>query len=404
MRRAWRILAATLPVALAECSSEGCAADALEAASLIQTLTAQKADAGEGGRALQETNSTHGHSKVVSIQREATVQSHAQTWSCSSTVQNMGRGINLGNVYDFNQGNRDPAVVKRQVKWAHDQGFGHVRVPVTWDGHFDANSQLTKQVTEVVDYALGLGLHVVLNTHHEHWLKDGYDGSQHYKDQFWNLWTGIAGHFAYKSSRLSFEVLNEPDKAFGSWNGYPHPYDQLAIDRTKEVNGLGYAAIRSIAGNQDRMIFLHPNAMSSIGTAKAVYPSKWSLPGGGKDACVGVTVHTYDPYDFCGENGHSNYYANPKAMKKDLIFKFKDLRDWAFDTDIPVYVGEYGVGRQMDRQWDRNNENVREYYKFVANHFRESGMAVCAWDDPGWFGMYNQQQLGLHKQVVTPYQ
>ncbi|CAE7331029.1 celCCD, partial [Symbiodinium sp. CCMP2456] len=100
-------------------------------------------------------------------------------------------------------------------------------------------------------------------------------------------------------------------------------------------------------------------------TAKAVYPSKWSLPGGGKDACVGVTVHTYDPYDFCGENGHSNYYANPKAMKKDLIFKFKDLRDWAFDTDIPVYVGEYGVGRQMDRQWDRNNENVREYYKFV---------------------------------------
>ncbi|CAE7803961.1 celCCD, partial [Symbiodinium necroappetens] len=286
-------------------------------------------------------------------------------WSVAGTVQNMGRGINLGNVYDFNQGNRDPAVVKRQVQWAHDQGFGHVRVPVTWDGHFDANSQLTKQVTEVVDYALGLGLHVVINTHHEHWLKDGYDGSQHYKDQFWNLWTGIAGHFAYKSSRLSFEVLNEPDKAFGSWNGNPHPYDQLAIDRTREVNGLGYAAIRSVAGNQDRMIFLHPNAMSSIGTAKALYPSKWSLPGGGKDACVGVTVHTYDPYDFCGENGHSNYYANPSAMKKDLIFKFKDLRDWAFDSHIPVYVGEYGVGRQMDRQWDRNNENVREYYKFV---------------------------------------
>jgi len=404
MRRAWRILAATLPFALADCSGEGCAADALDVASLIQTLTAQKADADEVGRALQEADSTDRHSKALSIQTEATLQSEAQAWSCVSTVQNMSRGINIGNVYDFDQGNRDPAVVKEQVKWAHDEGFRHIRLPVTWDGYFDANSQLTKQVTEVVDYALGLGLHVVINSHHEHWLKDGYDGSQHYKDQFWNLWTGIAGHFAYKSSRLSFEVLNEPDKAFGSWNGNPHPYDQLAIDRTREVNGLGYAAIRSVAGNQDRMIFLHPNAMSSIGTAKALYPSKWSLPGGGKDACVGVTVHTYDPYDFCGENGHSNYYANPSAMKKDLIFKFKDLRDWAFDSHIPVYVGEYGVGRQMDRQWDRNNENVREYYKFVANHFRESGMAVCAWDDPGWFGIYNQQQLGLHKQVVTPYQ
>ena len=26
-------------------------------------------------------------------------------------------------MYDFNQGNRDPAVVKRQVKWAHDEGL-----------------------------------------------------------------------------------------------------------------------------------------------------------------------------------------------------------------------------------------------------------------------------------------
>ena len=35
--------------------------------------------------------------------------------------------INIGNVYDYDQGNRDPAVVKQQVKWALDEGLQPTR-------------------------------------------------------------------------------------------------------------------------------------------------------------------------------------------------------------------------------------------------------------------------------------
>jgi len=43
-----------------------------------------------------------------------------------------------------------------------------------------------------VDDALSLGLYVVINTHHEEWLKDNYDGSTIYHDRFANLWNQMA--------------------------------------------------------------------------------------------------------------------------------------------------------------------------------------------------------------------
>ncbi|CAE7172366.1 celCCD, partial [Symbiodinium pilosum] len=57
---------------------------------------------------------------VVSIQRDAIVQSHARSGDCTGIIDAMGRGINLGNVFDFNQGDRNPEVVKPHIKWAKD--------------------------------------------------------------------------------------------------------------------------------------------------------------------------------------------------------------------------------------------------------------------------------------------
>ena len=63
------------------------------------------------------------------------------------------------------------------------------------------------------------------------------------------------------------------NQAFGSWDSTgrnPHPFDPVAIDRTREINGVGYDAVRRISPG--RMIFLSPNAMASIATASYVYP------------------------------------------------------------------------------------------------------------------------------------
>ena len=320
--------------------------------------------------------------------------------ACWEIANAMGRGINIGETYET--GNRRSfQVVKEQVKWIKDQNFSHVRLPVEWGEHFNASSELTKEITEVVDFAISLGLYVVINAHHQSWLKDHYDGSQHFNQLFWSLWHDIALHFQSRDGHLIFEILNKPAQAFGSWDsGSPHPFDPVAIDRTREINGVGYDAVRRISPG--RMVFLSPNAMASIATASYVYPDSGSLPGGGQDECVGVEVHTFDPWDFAGDTGRQNaYYTSIDDMKQNLLYDvWEKLRIWQFASGITLYVGEFGVGRRD--QSDRNTELVHEYYKFAMNHFRMNGWAAAAWDAPGSYQIFDQTN-GISHQLAKYY-
>ena len=54
---------------------------------------------------------------------------------------------------------------------------------------------------------------MVINAHHESWLKDHYDGSQHFNQLFWSLWHDIALHFKSRDGHLIFEILNKPAQA-----------------------------------------------------------------------------------------------------------------------------------------------------------------------------------------------
>ena len=56
------------------------------------------------------------------------------------------------------------------------------------------------------------GLYVVINAH-QSWLKDHYDGSQHFNQLFWSLWHDIALHFQSRDGHLIFEILNKPAQA-----------------------------------------------------------------------------------------------------------------------------------------------------------------------------------------------
>mmetsp|Transcript_41208 Transcript_41208/g.65349 ORF Transcript_41208/g.65349 Transcript_41208/m.65349 type:complete len:373 (-) Transcript_41208:8-1126(-) len=323
---------------------------------------------------------------------------------CNHLIEAMGRGINIGNTYDMHQDDQNPKTVKERVEWIKSQGFSHVRLPVTWGDSFDPTSQLTKDVTEVADYALDLGLCVIINTHHEEWLKEHYDGSKYFNDKFWSLWHNIALHFQSRDRHLVFEILNEPEKAFGSWPGsgnWPQPFDQWRQQLTRQINAVGYDAVRKVS--PDRMVFVSPNAMASIGTVKAIYPTKWNLPGGGNDECVGVTVHTYDPWNFAGDTGKNSFYGTVEKMKLGLYDTWKDLRAWQFNSGIKLYIGEFGIGRRDCCKAERNTDLVREYYKFAMNHFRANGWSAAAWDDPGWFAIYHQEGNGIHSYLVSHY-
>jgi len=313
----------------------------------------------------------------------------------------MGFGFNLGNCFDMPQNPTGISDVRRVIDLYAGAGAKHVRIPVTWMDGFGGNhladsrgvliarSPRLLDLKAAVSYALQRNLYVVINTHHEHWLKRGYNGAAH-DGIFSNLWKNIATEFRTESPRLIFEILNEPDEAFGSWGGPVRPPDPIAIERTRRINSVGYNAIRSTGGlNARRVIMFGVNGMGNHSMLAQVYPTKPTLPGMGRDAFIVATLHTYDPWEFCGEDGRLAAYPGTQAVQQGV---YRAL-DHAARMGIAVNCGEYGVGRRTNAS-ERNTDTVREYYRVVTKAVLGRGASATPWDDRGWFGLIEPNSGG----------
>jgi endoglucanase len=321
--------------------------------------------------------------------------------------QKMATGFNLGNTFENNLNPHELEKVKPLLELYRSVGMKHIRIPVTWmegfggdtlaepSGRLKETHPRLKQLELVVDYCLDKGMVVMLNTHHERWLKNHYDGSPAFKERFSQLWTGIAERFKNRPPSLIFEVLNEPEGALGSWGGKVTPFDPPALAKTREVNLMGYQAIRATGGaNGTRVILLAPNGQGNQSTLDRVYPSAAELPGAGQDRYLMVTVHTYDPWGFCGDTGT---LANKRSVE-ELQRPILKVAAHAKKLGVPVNYGEYGVGRR-ERQEERNTDTVREYYKTIRQTTLAQGMSNTPWDDKGWFGLVRRKNDGRYEFV-----
>lgn len=305
--------------------------------------------------------------------------------------QMLGAGFNLGNTFDYEIHSTSLKDITPIIDLYASAGMKHVRIPVTWGNPIDGSTLCDdagnvkldhprlKDLTQAVDYALEKGLSVIVNTHHEHWLKEGYDGSAKYNDKFSNLWTGIATHFQDRSPRLIFEILNEPEKAFGDWTGSVRPTEPKALALTRQVNEVGVAAVRKVS--PERIIMIGTNGQGNHSMLDDLYPDATSLPGGGKDERLMVTVHTYDPWNFCGQDGSNANWPGEDAIRAPI----QAVAAHGRKLGVPVNYGEFGVGRTSGNE--RDTDLVRSYYRIVAKTATAEGMSITPWDDRGWFGL-----------------
>lgn len=353
------------------------------AALAIFSLSCKKVTIETSEQVLSSTKSSAG-AKILGV-------------TAAAAIESMGTGFNLGNTFDKNQNSTDTNHIKSIIDLYYTAGMRHVRIPVTWEGGgFDSSlvksSDGTLKTTHprlirlnaVVNYALKKGMYVLINTHHEHWLKDNYDGSAYYKQKFTKIWTGIANYFKSRSDKLMFEVLNEPEGNLGDWSGGIPPTNATAISRTREINKVGYDAIRATGGNNGtRIIMVSPNGQANDGQLDNVYPTKASLPGEGNDAYLAAHVHSYDPWNFCGQNGLNSNYSG----KQQLIDSINATASHAALLSLPVNYGEFGVGRVTAMAYERNSWQVREYYRTMQTTMLANDMAPTVWDDRGWFAL-----------------
>lgn len=182
-----------------------------------------------------------------------------------------------------------------------------------------------------------------------------------------------------------FDVINEPEGKLGQWSGggYPTPVGSQQLEWTRQVNKVGYDAIRATGGNNaTRVIMIEPNGQGNQGMIEEVYPTKASLPGGGTDAYIAIQVHTYDPWAFCGQTGSNTAFPGNSSIESAI----KKVGVHATLLDVPVNYGEFGVGRQSNTA-ERNSDIVRGFYRIFNLTCKAQKMSFTAWDDRGWFGL-----------------
>ena len=283
----------------------------------------------------------------------------------AEAVAQMGRGINLGNTLEPPQEgawNNGPAQEHYFDDYA-EAGFATVRVPVRWDQHlgtaapFAVDAAWMDRVEQVVDWGLERGLFVILNAHHDDWLKNDYDDPT-LQARFDSLWSQIATRFQGKPDRLLFEILNEP-------------FLPMTLEDTDDMNARVLPIIRRT--NPTRLVLYSGASWSSRQQLLAA-----QIPD---DPYVIGYYHSYDPYEF-GLLGEGTWGS--ASDRNTLAQAFQQVADWSASTGVPAILSEFGAIRSGDY-----NARMRHYGAFVAGALAH-GIPFQAWDDGGDFRIYER--------------
>lgn len=281
-------------------------------------------------------------------------------------ISQMRKGINMGNTLEGpNEGDwGNPPVQEYYFDIYKNEGFDFVRIPIRWDQHlgktspFKVDATWMNRIEQIIDWGLDRGLFIVMNSHHDSWIKDTYSNPVN-QARFDSLWSQIAVRFKDKSDHLIFEICNEPVNMTKAQSDEMH---RNAIKIIRKTNPARLIVFQGIDwGGSDGLI-------------NAEIPDDNYLIG---------SFHSYDPYLF-GLEGKGTWGTT--TDKNILKAKFQAIKDWSDRNNIPVLLGEFGCIKTADY-----NSRMKHYkaYMELASSF---GFAPAAWEDGGDFKIFNRQQ------------
>jgi aryl-phospho-beta-D-glucosidase BglC (GH1 family) len=295
--------------------------------------------------------------------------------SISLAGQQLGRGINLGNMFEAPSeaawGNPFKEAYISQIA---DLGFQHIRVPIRWDvaertqltPPYTVNPDFLARIKSVVDLAISKHLYVIINLHHHDEL---FTNPAAAKARFISQWQQISTNFKGYDNHLYFEVLNEPHDALtpALWNSY----FAEALTEIRKTNPsrkvlLGTASYGGTAGVRDLNPPNDPNLI--------------------------LSVHYYNPFNFTHQGadcaGNKDKYIGTKWEdltweRNQVIADFEYAIQWAKQKNMPLHVGEFGSYELADM------ESRAKWTTFIARWLESQGASWAYWEYSAGFGIYD---------------
>lgn len=309
-------------------------------------------------------------------------------------VSHMGAGINLGNTLDstgLREYRPEADDLEYETFWGNpradaetframkEAGFGTVRIPVTWDDHLDEAYQINgpwmDRVQEVTDMALGEGLYVILDIHHEEWLDLKTEREDEIRAEFITVWEQIAERFRDYDERLLFESMNEPRLRDSEVEWTSGTGELRAM-----VNDLNAAFVETVrntgGGNKKRYLLVCPYATNNETEAMEglVVPD---------DSRLIVSIHMYTPYRFC-QKEDGDVMWDTEETRERVATAFREMNDLFVSRHIPVILTEFGCV-------DKGNTEARvAWTKYYVQQAGRYGIP-CIWWDCGGYGLLDRE-------------
>lgn len=315
----------------------------------------------------------------------------------------LGNGWNLGNTLDANtNGTKNnlglstetswgmPGTTQVMIKAISAKGFKTIRIPVSWHNHitdlnYTIDSEWLARVKKVVDWSINSGLTVIINIHHDNLseaeMSSTYgfcvpeDANSPLKTRSISyikaVWNQVASYFKNYDENLVFEVLNEPRCIEKSYEWSTNGYDSKVAAANKIIMEYEKAAldtIRATGGkNASRYVMVPPYA------ANPDMRNGWSLPSDSASGKLIVSVHAYNPYEFCMKDMSVTVFNS--SHKGSIGYLFSSLGTDYVSKGIPVVMGEASAS-------DKNNTAERK--KWVEYYYAKAkalGIPVILWDN-----------------------
>jgi endoglucanase len=330
----------------------------------------------------------------------------------------MGVGWNLGNTFDVWRssganahsgevadietawlGGANNATTQSLIQTVKAQGFGTIRIPVTWSKVADPeNDWLIREdwmdrVKEVVGWALDEGMYVLLNAHHEEDALNMMSLESAEGVYFvTSIWKQVAEAFSDYGERLIFEGLNEPrSREHNEWGGGNATTRAILND----FNQAFVDTVRATGGNNENRILMIPAHAAGSGDNHVngfVIPEDLPRhmvpnPGNASDTVSNKiiwSVHSYAPFAWA-HDGQGDELT--PVLINNIIDDFNDIKIKADNFGVPVVLGEWGsVAFAIQGEQEVRNKNRPLQAEAYVQFALERGFVPVVWDNGGFSG------------------
>lgn len=393
-----------------------------------------KVDYNEGAaRSTTLTFTTGSLAAVLSINQAGRGGSSDPIESAWDMVSNLRMGYNLGNTLEANHDPSEswfnpsgpgdwktyetcwgqPVTTQAIIDAIVEKGFNIIRVPVTWFPHIDENGNINQEwmarVEEVVNYVLSTGSYCIINVMHDTgaraagrtdkqcWLMADMDTYPENTVLYQKIWKQIAERFRDYDEKLLFESFNEILNSSYSWTAPSSATDQ-AYEAINKLQQDFVSTVRATGGN-NQYRNLAVTTYAATGTSDAALQA-FQLPQDVVDNHIYLTIHSYDPYNFCNNNAGKNpdgseYDYNIKIFDDDckatIDAVFARVSKRATECGIPFIFGEFGA---IDEEKSMS-ERVK-YASYLNQKFKATNSAGL-W----WMGLFDRSKLEWYEADIV---